>query len=37
MVEKDIADGAPTIADGRSNLVRYAAWLVCSDEAGHAD
>ncbi len=28
MIERDIADGAPTNADGTINLVHYAAWLV---------
>ena len=28
MLQKDIAEGAPTNADGTLNLVRYAAWLV---------
>ena len=28
MIELDIAEGAPTNADGTLNLVHYAAWLV---------
>ena len=28
MLQADIADGAPTNADGTMNLVHYAAWLV---------
>jgi hypothetical protein len=28
MVLRDVADGAPTNADGTINLVHYAAWLV---------
>ena len=28
LIEKDVADGAPTNADGTINLVHYAAWLV---------
>ena len=28
MIEWDVADGAPTNADGTLNLVHYAAWLV---------
>jgi hypothetical protein len=28
MLELDIAEGAPTNADGTLNLVHYAAWLV---------
>ena len=28
MLQADIADGAPTNADGTLNLVHYAAWLV---------
>ncbi len=28
MIKEDIAEGAPTNADGRLNLVHYAAWLV---------
>jgi len=28
MVDRDIADGAPTNADGTVNLVHYTAWLV---------
>jgi hypothetical protein len=28
MLEADLADGAPTNADGTINLVHYAAWLV---------
>jgi hypothetical protein len=27
-IEADVADGAPTNADGTINLVHYAAWLV---------
>lgn len=27
MVERDLADGAPTNANGTVNLVMYAAWL----------
>jgi len=27
-VEKNIAEGAPTAADGMMNLVHYAAWLL---------
>ena len=26
-IEKDLAEGAPAAADGRLNLVHYAAWL----------
>ena len=26
-VRRDVAEGAPTAADGRINLVHYAAWL----------
>jgi hypothetical protein len=28
MLRDDLADGAPTNADGSINLVHYAAWLV---------
>ena len=28
MIREDIAEGAPTNADGTLNLVHYAAWLV---------
>jgi len=28
MIRKDLADGAPTNADGTVNLVHYTAWLV---------
>jgi len=28
MIRQDIAEGAPTNADGTLNLVHYAAWLV---------
>lgn len=28
MLESDIAEGAPTNADGTLNLAHYAAWLV---------
>ncbi|MSQ96814.1 MAG: hypothetical protein EXR98_19985 [Gemmataceae bacterium] len=28
LIEADLADGAPTNADGTINLVHYAAWLV---------
>ena len=28
MLQADVADGAPTNADGTMNLVHYAAWLV---------
>ena len=28
MIQEDIAEGAPTNADGTLNLVNYAAWLV---------
>ena len=28
MLEQDVANGAPTNADGTINLVHYAAWLV---------
>ena len=28
MLQADVADGAPTNADGTLNLVHYAAWLV---------
>ncbi|MCC6492896.1 MAG: hypothetical protein IT424_07735 [Pirellulales bacterium] len=28
MIEADVADGAPTNADGTLHLVLYAAWLV---------
>ena len=27
MIRRHVADGAPTAADGRINLVQYAAWL----------
>ncbi len=36
MLEKDVADGAPTNADGTLNLVFYAAWLV-KEGAGRGD
>ena len=28
MLREDVVDGAPVLADGRVNLVHYAAWLV---------
>jgi len=28
MLQEDVANGAPTNADGTMNLVHYAAWLV---------
>ena len=28
MIREDVAEGAPTNANGTLNLVRYAAWLV---------
>ena len=28
MIEADVADGAPTNADGTLHLMHYAAWLV---------
>jgi hypothetical protein len=37
MIEEDIAEGAPTNADGRINLVHYTAWLVRTEGAGRAD
>lgn len=30
MIEADVADGAPTNADGTLNLIEYAAWLLSS-------
>jgi len=35
MLRDDVADGAPTNADGTINLVHYAAWLV--KEMGRGD
>jgi hypothetical protein len=37
MIEADVADGAPTNADGTLHLVLYAAWLVSrmSQEGSH--
>jgi hypothetical protein len=37
MIEADVADGAPTNADGTLHLVLYAAWLVSrmSQEGDH--
>lgn len=34
-IEADVADGAPTNADGTINLVHYAAWLL--SEMNHGD
>jgi hypothetical protein len=34
MLQADVADGAPTNADGTLNLVRYAAWLVKEISSG---
>mgnify|MGYP007106199019 FL=1 len=34
-IEQDIADGAPSNADGTLSLVGYAAWLL--KEMGHGD
>ena len=35
-VKKDIADGAPTDADGKLNLLAYAAWLAkAAQQLGH--
>ena len=33
-ISKDVADGAPTNADGTINLVRYAAWLLQEKHRG---
>jgi hypothetical protein len=34
MIQEDIAEGAPTNADGTLNLVHFAAWLVKEITAG---
>ena len=42
-IRRHVADGVPTDAGGRVNLVQYAAWLnyrlmqMDSEEAGHGD
>ena len=33
-IEADVADGAPTNADGTINLVHYAAWLLSEINRG---
>lgn len=34
-IEADVADGAPTNADGTINLVHYAAWIAKEMGRGH--
>ena len=36
-LEEDIAEGAPTNADGTINLIHYAAWLNANMKEGGAD
>jgi len=36
-LEEDIAEGAPTNADGTINLIHYAAWLNADINEGGAD